>query len=272
MSYSFKDFGERATETLSSLQTIVNDRNFDTYKWSDGFSFRTLRVTGRGKIKYTTESEDIQGADGLYDYYTSAEAREIKVTALVVANSNENYRKGLAKINAYLFERKRVKVRFTDDVDHYYNATIQSVEDGEEDINKQIIEIVFTCSDVYKYTDEKSFKLSANGTLNLDTDLSLIPEEIVINFSSTGGANDFTITNTTQDKRIVIKNDGASSTKVTLGLKGNYIRYGGSDTNRLETLVIKFSNFDTFKVNNGDFISVNKPVQSIEVKYKGARI
>lgn len=272
MSYGFIDFGERAYTHMSSIQTIVDKLNFDKNKWADGFTFQTLRVSGRGKISYATESEEVQGADGLYDFFTSAEEREIVVTAKVTAQSNESYRKGLAKINAYLFERKKMKIRFTDDKDCYYNATIQSVEDGDEESNKQIVEIVFRCSDIFKYTDEKTSTVSSNGLVKLDTDLSIIPEEVVINFSSTSGANDFTLTNSTQDKRIVVNNSGASSTKVSVGFKDNYIRYGNSDTNRLEVLNIKFSDFDTFKINDGDHISVNKPTQSIIVKYKGARI
>lgn len=271
MGYKFNDFGQAVKPTPLSIRPIIDGAEADLYFAQEGFTFTTISVSGRGNTSYRTEITETNGNDGGLLRSKDLASRTIVIRALVTAKSNEAYRKGLEWINKTMYHVNIHKLKFTDDMKHTFYGVCQRVEDEGEKFNKQIIEIEFLCNDPFKYTDEALVQISSGLSITLDTDFAIIPEQILLMFPTTAGATSFTLTNATTGKKIVFSQSTTATTSTVYirqldDFIGNY-----SGVNKLDGLNVFYSDFDDFKVNNGDILTVS-PSGTIQIKYKGARL
>lgn len=272
MTYTFKDFGQRAEESPLSIRTIINGTELDSQLTADGFSFRTLRVNGRGKISNALDADSIYGRQGGLFRNSSLDPRSIVVTAMVRADSNAAYRRGMTNINLLLYSRDIHAIRFTDEPAYTFYGAVQRVEDGDESSNTQIVEIEFVCYDPFKYSTTKTHTTTNATRLDIDSQLRIVPEEITITFPNSTDARDFSLNNTTTGRRIRFQQDGTASGKtIKIRQKDDYIGYTES-VNHIGGLNVTYSHFDEFDVISGDRLVVTPKPESIVIKYKGASL
>lgn len=272
MQYSFKDFGQTATASSPSIRLILNGSTLDSALTSSDFSFQTLSVVGRGQSVYSVETTDVYGMHGSMLNNSTLGNRTIVVKARVRATSNEAYRRGMESLLWRGYARKIHELRFTDDMNHTYFASVQRIEDEDETSNHQNVELEFTCTDPYKYTDVKEVNTTSSRALNLDTSIPVVPEEIALTFSNASQARDWTVTNIRDGYRIRYQQSNtASGTTIKIRQREDYIGYIDS-VNNIGDLNIRYSEFDEFTVHNGDQIVVTPNPTQIKIKYRGARL
>ena len=272
MVYEFKDFGQTAEPSPLSIRTIIDGIELDYELTFGGFSFTTTSVSGRGRVTYRNDVDEVYGRAGGLHRKTTLSTRSIVVTAKVSARSNELYREGMSALLNLLESQEVHSIKFTDDMAYTFYGSTVSVNDEGEKSNKQVIEIEFLCSDPFKYSDEKITTVSNAETLSIDSEFPVVPEEIEITFGSAADAKSFSLNNTTTDMRIVYDHTGsASSTTVRIRQKDDYIGYTSS-VNHLDALNIAQSHFDEFTVVSGDQLVVTPAPTRIKLKYRGVSL
>lgn len=272
MAYTFKRFGQMADDTPLSIQSKINGTTLERYLSDDETKFLTLVVSGRGSTSYRIESDDIFGRHGGLFLGSSLSTRIITIRARVKADTNEAYRQVMSKLNLMMHRHQVHKLEFTDDEGYSFYGTCVRVEDEGEESNSQIVEIEFECHDPYKYTDIKSHTTTNAKDLVIDSDLPIIAEEISITFPKSSDALDFTINNTSTDRRIRYKQSGtASSNTIRIRQNKDYIGYIDS-VNHIDDLNVRFSHFDEFTVANADQLVVTPAPTSITIKYRGVKL
>lgn len=275
LGYNFVDFGQMQNKALLSIQAIVNGDSLDEILTSEHYSFTTVSVDGRGKTSYNVESFFVRGRHGEIYSNSQLEPRSIIIHARVRADRVDDYRDLMNKINALMFSKKVHTLSFTDEGDATFYGSCVRVTDEDERSLSQHVEIEFVCHDPFKYTEVKTETVDSASVLNLTTDIAVTPEMITLNFTSNADAKSWTLTNVTQDTSIVfnqIRNVNGSVIRIVP--KKNYIGYltpsqGG---NHIDGLNVRYSNFDEFAVHDGDQLVISRPVTSIEVTYRGAKI
>lgn len=275
LGYNFVDFGQMQNKALLSIQAIVNGDSLDEILTSEHYSFTTVSVDGRGKTSYNVESFFVRGRHGEIYSNSQLEPRSIIIHARVRADRVDDYRDLMNKINALMFSKKVHTLSFTDEGDATFYGSCVRVTDEDERSLSQHVEIEFVCHDPFKYTEVKTETVDSASVLNLTTDIAVTPEMITLNFTSNADAKSWTLTNVTQDTSIVfnqIRNVDGSVIRIVP--KKNYIGYltpsqGG---NHIDGLNVRYSNFDEFAVHDGDQLVISRPVTSIEVTYRGAKI
>lgn len=272
MAYGFKDFGQKATQTSLSIRSIIDGVELEKTFNSKAFRLITTSVAGRGTVTYRTEVSEVFGKDGAMPRGHSLSTRTIVIRAYVRAETNEDYREGMSKLNAMLASGEIRALKFTDDTAHTYYGICQRVEDDGEKSNAQFVEIEFMCADPYKYTAEKTISTTNSKALTVDTHFEVVPEEIKIVFNSATDAKSFSMNNTTTGNRIVFESPStASSATITIRQKDDYIGYTAS-VNHIEGLNVRQSHFDEFAIKTGDRLVVTPAPKEIQLKYEGAKL
>lgn len=270
MGYEFHDFGQTAVTQPLSIRTIINGKTLDYMYDTDGFTFTTLSVSGRANTSYDVDAVSSYGREGALQRKRKLNPRTITVKAYVVALSNEDYRRGMSKLNAILYAKELHKIQFTDDELHAYYGTVIRVEDSGEESNRQVVEIEFVCNDPFKYTEVLTDTVTQSEKLRLKTDVPIIADEIELNFPSNVEASNFTLMNVTTGKKIVF-NQAVTSNLLRIRQKEDGI-FDAANINRIRGLNIKYSNFDSFKISDGDVIWTSPAPELITVTYRGAKL
>ena len=157
--YGFVDTIERPSQAQSSIKTFFDGYTLDNTLTDHEGRFLTLTVSGRNTIINRIETQEVSHLDGLFEPSEPfMSAREITVRFLVEDDTNEGFQKRLIKLNSLLTGSKKV-LYFTDEEVFYY-ATLLSAEYPEEDSNRLVGNLVFLCTDPYKYSkEEKEYTL-----------------------------------------------------------------------------------------------------------------
>lgn len=263
MSYEFKDFGQTAVNNPLSIRSIVSGKTLDFLYRNDGFMFTTLTVEGRGVTKYDVDATVVYGRDGAVQRNRQLQPRTIIVRALVSSYSNEKYREGMSKLNAYLYANVIHSLKFTDDVAHTYYGTCIRVEDQGETSNKQVIEIEFVCNDPYKYTDPMSYTITSASPMQLNTDVPIIADSITVH-----GSSAFTLMNTATKHQIVFSGTGSP---IQIRQKQDFIGTPNGSS-QMKGLNITYSDFDQLRVHNGQVLWASPAPSSIVINYRGAKL
>ena len=270
MQYEFKRFGEGADVLSPSIQLILNGENLNEKFTSSDFSFKVLSVSGRGRINHNINSVKVSGRNGLVVKGRTLDPRDIVVTAVIRASSNESYRDNVSDLLYYLHKDTINTLKFTDDMDFTYYATFDSLEDEDELKNRQEIRLNFTCHDPFKYGN---YKVSNNinlSSVTVDTQFPIIPEEIKITFSSSADAKDFEIENVTTGDTIQFSSrEGSSTSQVSIRIPDREVRYLPNGLNAIRGVNIRNSNFHSFTVNNNDVINITPTPTNVSMSYKG---
>lgn len=148
----FRSFGEGGVIAPSSIQTVFNGTNLDKDFGCDRYSFRTLEVNGRGVADYATFLDNPETMHGGIFRSRWLEPRNITVKYMLQAEDNETFRQAYNELNGILRAEQK-ELTFTDE-DAYYIATLTSSEMPDENANKIVATLTFTCADPHKYGEE----------------------------------------------------------------------------------------------------------------------
>ena len=166
--------GSGTKSTSVSIQTVFNNVNLDDMLTDENGSFMTLTVSGRSDAQKRIKTFEIPGKDGVLEQdKPTSEPRIISIKYKIADRTNDGFRKRLDKLNS-LLEGSKKELKFTDE-DAIFFATLQSNELPEEVSNNLVGELIFFCSDPYKYGPEQVvpftsdiMTLTNNGTAEAD--------------------------------------------------------------------------------------------------------
>lgn len=256
---------EVSSRTPRGIATTFNGVTLDEIE-----GFETLTVTGRGLIEQENTSEYIPGVDGEMEHKTTVKPRRIVVKAKITAIDKSDIRRIYKQLNKALKSSKAMKLKFSDEP-YFFNAIYEYYNEPEEDRLEFVINIDFFCANPYKYTDEKTTTINGTGDiLDIDTDYPVVADEIRITFSSATDARDFTLSNTTTDKRIVYRKDIGTVITV-INQKAKFLG-STAGTNRINGLDLTFSDFLSFRIDDGDQLVVTPTPVSVQIKYRGVSL
>ena len=275
MKYEFTEFGQRGQLAPLSVRSIIDGEILDELLTTEDFTFTTVSVDGRGKTSYRVESVNVPGRHGAHLGEVRLDSRTIIVHATVKGNTPEDYRELMRRLNRMMFSKKVHELEFTDDNGHTFYGTCVSVNDENETSLRQHIEIEFTCTDPFKYTELKAVTRQPTQLLNIDTDIPVVPEEIDITFNSNADAKSWTLINTETGHSIVFNQiRNVNGNRIIINPKQNYIGYHpqSEQTNHIDGLNVRYSTFDEFKISSEDRIWIDKDVANIVLRYKGAKL
>lgn len=177
--------GSGTKSTSVSIQTVFNNVNLDDMLTDENGSFMTLTVSGRSDTQKRIETFEIPGKDGVLEQdKPTSEPRIISIKYKIDDRTNDGFRKRLDKLNS-LLEGSKKELKFTDE-DAIFFATLQSNKLPEEVSNNLVGELIFFCSDPYKYGPEQVvpftsdiMTLTNNGTAEADPIFELEVKEPV---------------------------------------------------------------------------------------------
>src|SRR5690625_1430029 len=153
--YKFVDTTESATNHSLSLKTVFNDHILDEVLTDETGSFITLTVNGRGDLMNKINLIELSNFDGLLEQGgPNLDSREIIVKFKLYDETNEGFRDRVTKLFTYL-EGTRKTLEFLDE-DLFYYATLSHIEIPDESSNDVLGEMIFLCSDPYKYSKDES--------------------------------------------------------------------------------------------------------------------
>jgi predicted phage tail component-like protein len=169
MAYQFVDTTPQPGQApaLSSLQTIYNGNNLDQLLTDSSGSFTTLSVRGRGNMAKRIRTNEIPSMNGVTESNSATyQPREIVVKYRIKDKTNTGFVERVNRLNSYLRGAKQT-LKFTDESNIFY-STAQTNDLPEEETNDLIGEILFFCSDPFKYSGEQqksaSSPVSYSGT------------------------------------------------------------------------------------------------------------
>ncbi|NBJ70620.1 hypothetical protein D1839_14210 [Roseburia sp. 1XD42-34] len=155
MMYTFidtvaKKTGLNSEEGPSRLQTIFNGMNLDDQLSDQTGSFTTLVISGRSNVEQQISTVDVPGMHGMLETSDPTwNAREIVVQYQLTDQTKAGFRKRYNQLNALLQGSKK-KLAFTDEEAFFY-ATLSANDVPDEAANSLVAELVFLCSDPFKY-------------------------------------------------------------------------------------------------------------------------
>src|SRR5699024_11341250 len=115
MAYTFKRFGQMADDTPLSIQSKINGTTLERYLSDDETKFLTLVISGRGSTNYRVEYDDIFGRHGGLFLGSSLSTRILTIRARVKADTTEEYRKVMSKLNLMMQRHQVHNLEVTDD-------------------------------------------------------------------------------------------------------------------------------------------------------------
>lgn len=138
------------SERASRLQTIFNGVNLDHDLSDPSGSFTTLVISGRSNLEQRISTVDVPGMHGVLEANEPTwNAKEITVKYKLTDQTNEGFRRRYNQLNNLLQESQK-KLAFTDEAAFFY-ATLSANDVPEETANSIVAELVFLCSDPFKY-------------------------------------------------------------------------------------------------------------------------
>jgi predicted phage tail component-like protein len=152
MMYTFKDTvaGSKSGGKSSLLQTLFNGINLDERLTDKTGSFITLTISGRGNMEQRITTIEVPGIHGMLEANNPTwSAREITVKYKLSDQTKEGFRERYNQLN-YLMQGSKRKLAFTDEEAFFY-ATLSANDVPEETANSLLGELVFLCSDPFKY-------------------------------------------------------------------------------------------------------------------------
>ncbi|MGX9933382.1 distal tail protein Dit [Virgibacillus salarius] len=148
-------------QNVTSLQTLFNGNNLDKELSDDTGSFVTLTVSGRSNLNQRINTIDVPGLDGTNEYSNPTfDIREITIKYKLTDQTKEGFRQRYNRLNSLLDGSKK-ELAFTDE-DAVFYATLQTNEVPEEETNSVIGNLIFLCSDPFKYGPEQQINFTDN--------------------------------------------------------------------------------------------------------------
>ena len=165
MAYGFVDTIETSGNAgFMSITTTFNGVNLDRTLTDETGEFTTLTVSGRRNTVNRINTMGITGLHGVYEEdYTTVEPRTPTVKFRIRDETSEGFAERLTRLNSLLRGVKKI-LQFDDEQAIYY-ATVSELTLPEEESNDLIGELVFYCSDPFKYGHEEGHELNDITTI-----------------------------------------------------------------------------------------------------------
>lgn len=157
--YQFRDVNEAGRPTSVLTMSFGHVASLDTTLSQDGNLFQTLTVDGRGLLPIEAEVETIGGRPGRFFKSARLGTRSISVSVRLFAPDHHAFRLLYEKLNLLLAQTGRITpqpLRFSDEVNRYYQALFVSADIPDELSHDQIIKLWFMCYDPFKYSNERT--------------------------------------------------------------------------------------------------------------------
>ena len=252
--YKFVDLKESAgIFPCWSLETIVDGTNLDT-KYGD--EFKTLNVTGRGLLAPQNKLSDKVGTDGAWLDGSFYPTRTISVEALL---QSDDLRALYQSLNYDLFSYNTdlLRIRFTDDMDWYWEGKLSGISEPKEDNRRAIITLDFICPEPFKFRTLKK-TIEKGVVYSTLPGLPIRPSQMVCTVRENCQA--IRIINLTTGDQIGLHGSFTSGEVIYLDWKAKALDktiYSAKQGSLLSNLDI-FSDFENFTLKKGDKI-ITKP-------------
>lgn len=225
--------------------------------------YRTLKVKGREMLNVDIESENPSGRNGSYITGQTLPARELTVTYMLKAESNEEFQYLYSLMMKKLLKTEDVAIRFTDQPKVFYYGRYSSTGDIPDDRNWVVSSFTIYCQNPYKY-NEPVVLLGDPLTIESLSHYSMKPDEIKIIVGS--AATKITVDNVTTGRHIILNGTYAAGNEIKIRIPSNTITKNGQ--NIMNNLDPQESDFHNFLVNNGDVINVT-PNSTLSLTVRG---
>jgi len=257
---SFKDLVER--QFVQNLPSVAME--YDGYLLENEIQgYRTLKVKGREMLNVDIQTENPAGRDGSYINGQTLPARELTITYMLRAKSNEEFQFKYSLLMNKLLKTEDVPVRFADQPDVTFYGRYSQTDDIPDDKNWVVASFTIYCQDPFKF----------NSPINLTGDplevgfishYRIKPDEIKIIVGST--ATKITVDNVTTGRHIILNGTYTAGNEIKIRIPNNTITKNGQ--NIMNNLDPQESDFHSFLVNNGDVINVT-PNSQLSLTVRG---
>lgn len=258
--YKFTDITE--WQDVQSLPSVAME--YDGYFLENEINgYTTLKVKGREMLNVDIESENPSGRNGSYITGQTLPARELTITYMLKAESNEEFQYLYSLMMKKLLKTEDVSIRFIDQPKVFYYGRYSSTDDIPDDRNWVVSSFTIFCQDPYKY-NEPVVLLGDPLTIGYLTHYSMKPDEIKITVGS--AASKITVDNVTTGRHIILNGTYAAGNEIKIRITNNVITKNGQ--NIMNNLDPQESDFHNFLVNNGDVINVT-PNSELSLTVRG---
>lgn len=188
--YNFTDTNKASTanNTLPTEALKFNGEWFD--RVIPGF--KTLSVTGRETMQAEVTNREHTTKHGQRFIRKKYPPRTITVRYQLEATSPATFRTAFNQLNSVL-DKSEGKIIFNDEPDMYFIGTRQSMSDTEPGLNCVTGEIVFYCSDPFKYASAYTEVTMNRTTTKLITVDTVVPTPVIIVITPTFNLGSMTL-------------------------------------------------------------------------------
>lgn len=246
--YDFIDITER--QSFDRLSSVAME--YDGYFLENEVrGYRTLKVKGREMLDVDIETENPSGRNGAYVVGQSLPPRELVVTYMLRAESNEEFQVSYSLLMKKLLKQEDVKVRFADQQHVNFYGRYSGSDSIPEDRNWVVSSFTIFCQDPYKFNN--TLELKGNPlTIGYLTDYGMKPDEIRLSMLS--ATTKITVDNVTTGRHVILNGTYTVGDEIKIKIPDNTITKNGQ--NIMNNLDPQESDFHSFLVHNEDVINV----------------
>lgn len=257
--YKFTDITE--WQDVQSLPSVAME--YDGYFLENEIKgYTTLKVKGREMLNVDIESENPSGRNGSYITGQTLPARELTITYMLKADSNEEFQYLYSLMMKKLLKLEDVAIRFIDQPKVFYYGRYSSTDDIPDDRNWVVSSFTIYCQDPYKYNETVVVK---SKTISDLSHYSMKPDEIRIVMTA-ATATKITVDNVTTGRHIILNGTYAFGDEIKIRIPDNVITKNGQ--NIMNNLDPQESDFHNFLLNNGDVINIT-PTSDFAITLRG---
>ena len=188
--YSFHDLdinerGDPAFLPPEALFIIQNGIGIPIEDMIDGY--QTLNVSGRELISRELNTIKVNGVNGTMFESASYPQRDITVTYLLEARSDQEFREKFQKLNSIISPRQ-FSFYFFDDFSFKFTGTLSNAEKVEPGSNTVRGEFTITCTDPFKRAKEPTVYSGKSITILEPMDFEVVPDKIQFRFAQESSA------------------------------------------------------------------------------------
>lgn len=243
---------------FGSLPSVA--MNYDGYYLENEIEgYRTLTVKGREMLSLNVETEK----NGRVITDQSLPNREITVSYILEAESNELFQLLYSRLMQKLYKDKDVRVKFADQSDVVFNGRYVSTSDIPEDRNMVVGSFVIYCQEPHKKTEPLTLT-GDNVAYQFSTHYPVKPDLITVTVGSV--ATKITVDNNDTGRKIVFNGTYAVGNVIKIDIPNNKVTKNGQ--NIMNNLDFTVSDFHNFLINDGDVINVT-PNSTLSIELRG---
>lgn len=258
--YKFTDITD--WQDVQSLPSVAME--YDGYFLENEIQgYETLKVKGREMLNVDIESENPSGRNGSYITGQTLPSRELTVTYMLKAESNEAFQYKYSLLMKKLLKFADVGIRFIDQKGVFYYGRYAGNDDVPDDRNWVVSSFTIFCQDPYKYN--KPIVLTGDPLIvGYDSHYAMKPDEIKVVLGA--NASKITIDNVTTGGHIILNGTYTTGQEIKITVPQNKVTRNGQDI--MNNLDYMESDFHNFLINTNDVINVT-PNSTMSITLRG---